>query len=72
MEFQGKTNGFDCMYIDVHKGKTACFDTESTHYGLFENSPYVPMFQLLIYSNMAGVIESMAIPIDANFSLAML
>jgi hypothetical protein len=25
VEFQGKTNGFDCMYIDVHKGKTACF-----------------------------------------------
>jgi hypothetical protein len=23
--FQGKTNGFDCVYSDVHKGKTACF-----------------------------------------------
>jgi hypothetical protein len=36
--FQGKTNGFDCVYSDVHKGKTACFDTESTHYGLLTNS----------------------------------
>ena len=35
--FQGKTNGFEGVYTKVHNRKTACFNTESTHYGIHEN-----------------------------------
>ena len=35
--FQGKTNGFEGVYTEVHNRKTACFDTESTHYGIHED-----------------------------------
>ncbi len=38
--FQGKTNGFEGVYTEVHNRKTACFDTESTHYGIHEDGFY--------------------------------